>query len=837
MDFVHFNAPYWLLLIPLFLFAGWYYPRLKWRNPWRAILLLILTLALADPVLRMQSRSMDLFLLVDRSLSVDHTLENQRHEWEALVRRGQGSDNQLRIIDFAADVLEREDWMPEPFDGRRELTRLRAALEYSASLIDRRRPTRFLVFTDGYATEPLTGLGEQFSVLGIPVDYRLIGPAGEEDYAVRRLLAPGPVRTGEAYMIEGWVEGSRDIEIPYVVFRDGERFVEGTVPLQGGRGLVRIMDRQRTPGARQYRLEILPETDALEGNNRARAWVEVRGQSGVLLISPYADDPVGAALQQAGMEVRLLTHPTRLHEASLQGIDTLILNNVPAEQLPMAFLDSIPFAVEEQGTGFMMLGGKGSFGSGGYDGSALERLLPVSLEMKEEHRRVAVALALVLDRSGSMGAPVGGGLTKMDLANNGAAQAVDLLGDLDAVTVFVVDTAPHTIVPLTQIGANRAEIERRIRSMQSMGGGIFVYTGLKAAWEELQKAERGQKHIILFADAADAEEPGQYEDLLDEITGAGATVSVIGLGRDTDVDAEFLQDVAARGNGRIFFSDDPGQLPALFAQETMSVARATFVQDPVATQVGAGWGELSPFPIAWPSQVEAYNVGYYKPGTSLILATDAGDESGPLAAFQHLGQGRTAAVLFPMAGPFSEGPRAWEHYGDFISTLTRWTAAEETAEGLGLRMRRAGTMAEIDFFYDHEWEPQLARHPPEILVAGARGEVERGSWHRMAPGHFRMSMEMDFGETYRGVVQAGGELLNFGPFDVGVEAEWEMDPERRRELAALARFTGGTERLNLDEAWEPPPVRGEIPLLPWLVVTALILTLVEVTLWRLRGGS
>ncbi|MEM8712518.1 MAG: hypothetical protein AAGG01_16310, partial [Planctomycetota bacterium] len=56
------------------------------------------------------------------------------------------------------------------------------------------------------------------------------------------------------------------------------------------------------------------------------------------------------------------------------------------------------------------------------------------MELKQEHKKLAVAMCVVVDRSGSMGASVEGAsrLTKMDLANAGASQAVELLGELDA---------------------------------------------------------------------------------------------------------------------------------------------------------------------------------------------------------------------------------------------------------------------------------------------------------------------------------------------------------------------------------------------------------------------
>jgi hypothetical protein len=158
------------------------------------------------------------------------------------------------------------------------------------------------------------------------------------------------------------------------------------------------------------------------------------------------------------------------------------------------FTRALPFFVNEQGGGLAMIGGRFSFASGGYFGSELEPLLPVSMELKQEHRKLAVALAIVMDRSGSMSMTVpGAGVQKMQLANEGAARGIDLLGDSDMITVFAVDSAAHRIIPISPVGANRTQLTSVVRRVESTGGGIFVYTGMREAWKELQTADVGQR--------------------------------------------------------------------------------------------------------------------------------------------------------------------------------------------------------------------------------------------------------------------------------------------------------------------------------------------------------
>ena len=65
------------------------------------------------------------------------------------------------------------------------------------------------------------------------------------------------------------------------------------------------------------------------------------------------------------------------------------------------------------------------------------------MEMRREHRKMSLAIVVALDRSGSMSAPAGGGRIKMDLADLGAVQVLDLLSPMDEIGVFAVDTEPH----------------------------------------------------------------------------------------------------------------------------------------------------------------------------------------------------------------------------------------------------------------------------------------------------------------------------------------------------------------------------------------------------------
>ncbi len=827
-------APQWLLLLPIFGLLAWWLRGARLWRPLRAVGLLLIVLFLARPEIRRTATGLDLWVLMDRSTSAQDSVEPRRAELERLIEAGKGPGDHLYYVDFAAYPVVRDS--TAAFESSLTQTRLRLAAEYALGLRKTGRSTRMLAVTDGYSTESLAGLASRFREAGVPLDLRLIEPESRDDYRVEMIKAPQRVRPGEGFLVEVLATGSSDGDVPYEILCDGAKAGQGLMNFRGGRASVRFSARSTQPGARRYEVRLLPAKDARPGNNSAWCWVEVSGGQSVLLITGYNDDPLAAVLEAQGMKVETVTDASRLQAGMLSGARAVVINNVPAHKIPATFLKAMDFFVTAQGGGLLMVGGKYSFGAGGYFQSPLDPLLPVSMELRQEHRKLAVAMALVLDRSGSMAAGAGPGVVKMDLADEGAARAIELLGPSDAVAVYAVDSEPHAIVPLAKVGGDAARMSAEVRRIQSAGGGIYVYTGLKAAWDELKKSTAGQKHIILFADAADAEEPGDYKNLLNEIVTNGGTVSVIGLGTDSDSDAAFLKDVAALGNGRIFFNADPSQLPGIFAQETVAVARSAFLSDPVPVVDAAGWLQIAARPLSWPAQVDGYNLSYLKPEAT--AAALSGDEyKAPLVAFWQKGAGRAAAVSFPLAGDYSASVRAWPAAGDFEQTLIRWLLPAAPPPGIGLRTRVTGEDLQVDLLHDATWTQRLAETPPRLmLVEGEAGQPFEVPWEKIEPGRYTARVAVPGGSWLRGVVRAGKETWPFGPVAAGVDPEWSFSPEQLQELRDVSRESGGMEITNLRDTWKAPRAPEYSSIGGWLLVLLLMAFLADIGVTRWRGA-
>lgn len=833
--------PEWLALIPVLLLAGWMVPRLGLLKPLRVLLLVLITLALAEPQWRRLQDGIDLWVLLDSSVSAEEPMAKGLPEWEKLLENHRGANDRIFYLNYAGEVMRRGAEGAELYERNRHSTQTAMAVTQAltqAQKEGRDRPARVLAFTDGYSTEPLTGIAEKLVRQGVEMDYRLVRDPEPTDFRVAALGMPSRTQLGEPFMVEVEVRGTRDGKVPLTVLRDGKELKATEVEVHLGTGRARFMDRLITAGVAHYEAMIQPTTDAHPGNNRHEAMIEVSGGPRVLLLTSYLDDPVAPTLKRQGFTVETVMDLRGLRAGQLAGVKCVILNNVPAFEMPAEFLRALDFYVREQGGSLLMAGGKKSFAAGGYFESAIDPLLPVSMEMKQEHRKLMVAMAIVMDRSGSMGMTVANGFTKMQLADEGAGNAIRFLGAQDLLAVYAVDSSAHVMVPLQQVGPNREKMEKAVRRIESTGGGIYVYEGLKAAWDELKTAPAGQRHIILFSDAADSEEPGAYKKLIEDILKGNGTISVIALGKRSDVDAWLLEDIAKLGKGRLFFTDKAEELPNIFSQETVAVARSAFITDPVKTQGSGGWFEISSQSMDWLPEADGYNLSYLRDWASQGVITK--DEyQAPLVSYGQRGIGRTAAVSFALGGEHSDKVRAWPKYGDFLQTLVRWLMGEQLPPGIGLKHHLEGRQLTLDLMHDAEWEPKLRAKPPRILMAhGAdAARAHELAWERLSPGHYQASVTLTEGEMVRGAVQLGGAALSFGPTLLGSSTEWAFDESRAEELRRTSTASGGRELLDLSQAWRSPKITRFAEMQPLLLLAALLLMLAEAfvtrTGWRM----
>lgn len=833
--------PAWLAVALPLAFALWRWrPATRSRRILRAALFGLLALALARPAAVLPRRGGTLVVVADRSASMPPESAEVEEEILRRLAAERGGHDRLAVVAFgrrAAVESAGGTFQSSGADVGREASDLAAALDLALGVLPAGEGGRLLVISDGRWTgrdpEPAAA---RAALRGAPIDYRLLERPATADLAVERLDAPHQASPGEGFLVSAWIRSPARQEVEVELRRGGRVVATGRRQVAPGRSRFTFRDRAGAAGVEQYSVSVrgagMSGTDPVPENDVARFLVETRGPRPVLVVSGA---PTGTAelLRRGGLDARAAPPgDAALALADLAGYSAVVLENVPAGDLGEAALASLAAWVRAAGGGLMMTGGEHSFGPGGYFRSPLEEVLPVSMELRQEHRKMALALAVALDRSGSMAVTVGGGRTKMDLANLATAEVLGLLSPFDEFAVVAVDSSPHIVLPLEPVGESAAGKRQTLLRIDSEGGGIFVYAALHAAVEQLLKSDAGARHVLLFADAADAEEPGAYRELLERCRRSGITVSVVGLGSAADVDAALLTDVAARGGGRIFFTASPEALPRLFAQDTFVVARSTFVDEPTPYAFTAGLRTLSGQAFVAPPPLAGYNLTYLRPEAWLAAVTRDEYEAPVIAAWQ-AGLGRALAWTAELG---VEG--AWPPLGELASSLVRWTAGESDALPgdvvVTQELRHGALRAELHLDPERQDDPFAA--PPRLAVLhGVPGRP---------PAEEDVELSWRDPDTLEAVVELAGDEVALGRLEAPGLGGTSLAPARlpyapeyapaepgagHLALDRLARTTGGRQRVDVAGVWDDFERRPRtVELTPWLLALALVLLLLEV---------
>ena len=82
--------------------------------------------------------------------------------------------------------------------------------------------------------------------------------------------------------------------------------------------------------------------------------------------------------------------------------DEVVLNNIDYAAAAQKQWQALDQAVRTLGRGLLVLGGDTSYALGGYRGTDLEALLPVTIDVRNKQRMPALSLVICIDKSGSM---------------------------------------------------------------------------------------------------------------------------------------------------------------------------------------------------------------------------------------------------------------------------------------------------------------------------------------------------------------------------------------------------------------------------------------------------
>ncbi len=820
----------------------------------RVFIVLLLILALAGVRWLLPSNQLAVLFVVDRSASISPPAEKEARDFLTASLASQRRDSSAGIVGFASrpDLLQAPtphlalatQWPPLP---DRQATDVGSALDFASAIFPPGHARRLVLLTDGNDTAGQAATGAaRLAAQGVELFTVPLHNQSTPEVLVEKVDVPRRLKSGEPFDLVAHIRSNVATTTKVKLYQNQFLIEQRDLDLKPGDNEFRAPNLTPNGSFITYEVEILPALDTVAGNNRASATASLRGEPRVLLVD--SDETNARALadvlqkENISVETRGLPGlPKSLED--LQQFDLFLLSDVSALNLAREQMDLYRRWVQDFGGGFVMIGGENSFGVGGYYRTPVEQMLPVRMEHDDRLDTPTVAMLVVLDRSGSMTATTAG-QTKISLADQGAVFAMNALQPKDYFGVVAVDTKPHTVVPLAPITA-RSAAEQKILSITAGGGGIYIYTSMVEAFQQLRDVPARVKHLLLFSDAADAEEKAAGEmsdgiqtggnslDLASAMLAAKITTSVVGLGTEQDKDVPFLREVAERGSGRFYITDDATTLPQIFSTETMKVAQSSMIEEPFlavplaknAITAGVDWTQ-SPLLLG-------YNATKPKPTADILLTTERGE---PLLATWRYGLGQTAAFTSDAKSRWAAEWLTWPGYGKFWVQLVRalmrktdQSSFEVTTSEVGDRLNLSIDALKPDGSFRNQM-------PVSVSMLGPDGDTKTVAARQDAPGEYQASFELPPEGT--AIFSVSSPDLPDGGYVFGhtrsYPAEFLRSEVNEPLLRTLASMGQGKYAPSPTEIFAPPTTvtRTHLDLTDYFLEAALLLLPLDIWLRR-----
>jgi uncharacterized membrane protein len=825
------------------------------------------------PPAHREGQSRAVMIVADRSASVgaDGRAAADRFLREVWDHRGtahvglvtfDGAAEIRRAVDVERGLDVGDSPAPEVDPGQTRGTDLAAAVRLAAAALPDAGERRLVLVTDGRATRG-DALAEVHRAreAGIEVDTVPIGGEPSRAPMIAGVNArEGRLADGEPAAVTAEVRGEPLSSVSLTWRRDGQKLKAGRVSLDAsGAGTAVLDDPHPAAGTHVYDARL--DGDDAAPAPSASAAIDVSGKPRALVVTTDGECPgvLCDALDKAEMTRTVVAPGDKiLDPASLSAADLVILADVPLVTAggstdmglgPQAQEDLIAFA--QKGGGVLVTGGAFGFAPE-YADAPIARMLPVEVENQGQVEDPRVAMAIMLDRSGSMGARVGTH-TKLQLAIEASLAAAVTLRPDDIVALGSVDTKTlwnYPLGPATGLPAQREQI----RSVELGGGGIYVYTALVDAYAVLRGAGTPLKHVIMFADTADAEQQTAEcpygscsndkgkdktaEGLAETARRAGITTSVVGIGREGDSDTAFLRRLAASGGGRFYITGNAVDLRRIFVSEARVATRSNLRAGPVSVDVAADHPMLAGVDVGRFPPLGGFVDARRRATADTALITH--DDQKPILASWRYGLGKVVALTTDLRADWKAGWSTFPEAGQVLRQAVRFALRRRSASASDVRIAVGDRTAEIAVELADDPEGTTAA-PSSVEVyafaAGGEPRLVPATLDRVAPGRFvarvptggqpfvvarvRDAAGGYVGEAI-GRVDAADELAALGPDERALralagEGAGRFDPEPRDVLRAAARRG-----------------REPYPLWPFALLGAAFLVAVDV--WLRRSG-
>jgi Ca-activated chloride channel homolog len=672
---LQFTHPwYLLLLVPALAWVFW----LSWKSDvqmgrWRRALalalrtavLLALILAIAGFQSLLPIEGMNVFFVLDRSDSVPSPQQEAARDYVNRISKLKKNVDKVGVIVFGSEASI--ETSPNPAVNLQKIqavvgterTDLAAAIRLGTAAFPETGQKRLVLLTDGNEN-----VGDAMSAalagkpLGVSVDVLPLGVSRANDLFVQKVQIPARINEGQAFEVKIFVQSDLAQAATVRLYRNEQFLGDQKVELAAGKNLFTFPQTLREPGFYSYDVRLDAPGDPVPQNNRAFGFTSVSGKSRVLIVSsdPEQDRALAESLRTSQVEIRvggIKEFPASL--AEMQSYEAIFISNLSAGDLGADRQKLLESAVRDFGVGLVCVGGDQTYAAGGYRGTPLETVLPVSMEL--DSKKVLPSGAVVLVMHG-MEFDNGNEVARM------CAQGVlEALGPKDEMGVVLWDGSERWLFELQKVGT-KEDLREQIAGMRQGDLGSFQHI-LELAQGALKKSTANLKHIIIFSDG----DPGAPSaQLMQAIVGDRITVSTVLISGHAG--PETMISMAEQGKGRFYDVNSAADLPQIFIKETAVVLKSAIYEEPFKPQLRAMTEVVGGIGAAEYPKLLGYVATTAKPRAETPLFTDKGD---PLLAHWQYGLGRSVAFTSDAKARWAPEWLSWDKYRQFWSQVGQWS--------------------------------------------------------------------------------------------------------------------------------------------------------------------
>ena len=788
---------------------------------------------------------------------------------EATKSRGPMDRFGLIVFDGEASVVSapsRGEYVDDNIDlVRLEGSNIAEAIRLAVAMLPPDTARRIVLVTDGNETSGsaleaarraagTTSATSTAASGGVPIDIVPITYNVQGDVQIARVETPPFARPGERATVRIALEATRATSGRLTLLREGEpvpiapdgRTSRALVVPAGESIELATAELGDTP---VNRFEAVfepddPRDDLLPENNRAESFTVTPAPGAVLVVERDAEARGALAQALTAGQMRVETRSPELLPfdlLSMQNFELVVLNNIPAYELSPQQQEMLARYVTDLGGGLIMVGGEDSFGAGGWAGTPIEDVLPLDMSPPKELVLPKAAMVLVLDKSGSMQRDVAGArASQQEVANEGAALAIESLREDSLVGVVTFDFTPRELIPL-QRNDDPERLAEIVRSIVPEGG-TDIHPALSMAFEMLRDVDVDRKHVVCLSDGQAPTEG--LEELAAAMAEANIRLTTIAVGEEAD--RETLEKLAEIGGGEFFLVRNPRTLPRILV-DAVQVVNKPLIKDvpfqPVVHPSGAALGaSAANAPI-----LGGLVITGVKPSPLVTVELSHPDGETLLAHWQ-AGLGRTAAFTSDTEGKWSQRWHSWPEFQSFWTQLARAISrppGEPNAE-LFVTSQENSIRMVLDASTGADSAMEYLQVDATVYTPAGASAVTR--LRQIGPGLYEGAVSANEAGNYIVVVSPRRGERRLAPVIGGVTRPTGAEYRRYRSnialLNELVEVTGG-RRLAVEAPDEAalfdraalPRSMSSLPAWPMLLWAALGLMLLDVACRRIAWRS